>query len=137
MMTTGLTEAQQNFCWEFAMNGGNAMAAYVIAYPNANKKTASAAAYRFRHNPEMVALIKQITDDMYAARMLTAEKIAEEIALVAFQRRELDFDNYNEGTKLKALDLLQKQLGLQTQRVEANVNTSIIINILDEDDDAG
>lgn len=132
-MRSGLTDKQQKFCWEYCQNGGNAIAAYMIAYPNASRETAVAAAYRFRHNPEMVALIKEITDDMYAARMLTAEKIAEELALVAFQRRELDGENYNETAKLKALDLLQKQMGLQTQKVDAKVNSSIVINILDDD----
>ena len=37
--------------------------------------------------------------------------------------------DYSASIKIKALDLLQKQLGLQTQKVEADVNTDIIINI--------
>ena len=55
--------------------------------------------------------------DIYEAKMISAETIASELA-IAFQRRESLKDDYSEGTKLKALELLQKQLGLQTQKIE-------------------
>ena len=38
-------------------------------------------------------------------------------------------EDYTANIKLKALDLLQKQLGLQTQKVEADISTDINIVI--------
>lgn len=40
-------------------------------------------------------------------------------------------DDYTANIKLKALELIQKQLGLQTQKIDANVNqeTTIIVDI--------
>lgn len=51
----------------------------------------------------------------------------EELTTIAFAAKG-DKD-YNANAKLKALDLLQKQLGLQTQKIQADVNTDIVINI--------
>ena len=38
-------------------------------------------------------------------------------------------DYYNASSQLKALDLLQKQLGVQHQKIEADLHTDIVINI--------
>ena len=42
---------------------------------------------------------------------------------------EKDDEYYNAQAQLKALDLLQKQLGLQKQQIQADVSTDIVINI--------
>jgi len=38
-------------------------------------------------------------------------------------------ENYGATSQLKALDLLQKQLGIQHQKIEADVSTDVVINI--------
>jgi len=38
-------------------------------------------------------------------------------------------ENYGPTSQLKALDLLQKQLGIQHQKIEADVSTDVVINI--------
>ena len=53
--------------------------------------------------------------------------VMSKLAEIAFS--EKGDSDYTTKDKLKALDLLQKQLGLQKQKLEADVNTDIIINI--------
>lgn len=42
---------------------------------------------------------------------------------------------YNSQAQIKALDLLQKQLGLQQQKIDANVNSTIINVEVSEDEE--
>lgn len=44
-------------------------------------------------------------------------------------------EDYPANIKVRALDLLQKQLGLQSQKIEANVNqeTTIVVDIEEEE----
>ena len=44
-------------------------------------------------------------------------------------------DDYTASIKLKAIELIQKQLGLQSQKIEANVNqeTTIVVDIQEEE----
>lgn len=59
--------------------------------------------------------------------MITPERIANKLGDIAFA--EKGDKEYDAKAQLKALDLLQKQMSLQNQNINANVETVIKINI--------
>ena len=121
-----LTKKQEDFISYYLSNGYNATQAYIEAY-GASYDTAQKSAYRVYKNPEVKAEIKRRQAEHFETLNISAERIAEELAAMAFACKG-DKD-YNGSVKLKALDLLQKQLGLQTQKVEADLHTDIVLNI--------
>lgn len=123
-----LNKRQEEFINQYLANGYNATQAYLAAY-ECSYETAQSSAYRVFNHPEVNAEIKRRQQEHYAMLNISAERIAEELAAMAFAAKG-DKD-YSGSVKLKALDLLQKQLGLQTQRVEADINTDINITIED------
>lgn len=63
---------------------------------------------------------------------INADKILMRLNELAFEK-----DDASESAVLKALDLLQKQLGLQTQKVQASTEQSIKITIKQKEKDDG
>ncbi len=121
------------FCNEYVANGYNAVQAYVIAYPKSSLESARGNANRLLRTPEIKEYIKEIQKERFEALNISAERIACELAELAFS----DFDDNNTASsKLKALDLLQKQLGLQTQKVDAKVETTTIKVTVEDEEDA-
>lgn len=121
-----LNKKQLDFIAFYLNNGYNATQAYLAAY-DCTYETAAKNAYKTYNNPEVKEEIKRRQQEHYEMLNISAERIAEELASMAFAAKG-DKD-YSGSVKLKALDLLQKQLGLQTQKVEAEINTDININI--------
>lgn len=121
------------FCNEYVANGYDAVRAYVIAYPKSSLESARGNANRLLRTPEIKEYIKEIQKERFEALNISAERIACELAQLAFS----DFDDNNTASsKLKALDLLQKQLGLQTQKVDAKVETTTIKVTVEDEEDA-
>lgn len=119
------------FCNEYVANGYNAVQAYVIAYPKSSLESAKGNANRLLRTPEIKEYIKELQRERFEALNISAERIACELAAMAFS----DFDDNNNATsKLKALDLLQKQMGLQSQKMEVNGEQKIVISIGDDED---
>ena len=71
--------------------------------------------------------IKQLQQIEFEAACITAERIGLKLAEIAFAAK--GDEDYNPNAQLKALDLLQKQMGLQKQHIEADVKTDINITI--------
>lgn len=84
--------------------------------------------YKLLKQESVKEYIKEIQKDRFEALNISADRIAEKLSDIAFA--EKGDETYNTQAQLKALDLLQKQLGLQTQKVDANVSTDIVINIV-------
>lgn len=122
-----LTEKQKAYCIEYVSNGYNAINAYISVSPDCAAGSARNGSYRYMKNPEIKAYLAELIGDIYEAKMISAETIASELAIVAFQRRESLKEDYSEGTKLKALELLQKQLGLQTQKIEQKIEQVVFM----------
>lgn len=121
------------FCNEYVANGYDAVHAYIIAYPKSSLESARGNANRLLRTPEIKEYIKEIQKERFEALNISAERIACELAELAFS----DFDDNNTASsKLKALDLLQKQLGLQTQKVDAKVETTTIKVTVEDEEDA-
>lgn len=122
-----LTAKQKLFCENYVSNGYKLQKAYMDAYPDANAATANKEAWKLMKKEPINALIRDLQHERFEALHISADKIAEELNRIAFY----DEDATN-SDKMKALDLLQKQMGLQTQKVEAKVDTVIKVDIEDD-----
>lgn len=78
-------------------------------------------------NPEVKAYIAELEKEIFAEKHITAERIAMELAEMAFAEKNDEI--YTPATKLKAIDLLQKQLSLQNQKIDLVANNTITIEI--------
>jgi hypothetical protein len=89
-----LTAKQQVFLEQLLANGGNAAAAYRVAFPeNTTISSVSAAASRLRRDPRIVqalaaaeAASRQVVDAAVDRYRISAERVADELARLAFSR---------------------------------------------------
>ena len=89
-----LTAKQQVFLEQLLANGGNAAAAYRVAFPdNCTISSISAAASRLRRDPRIVqalaaaeAASRQVVDAAVDRYRISAERVADELARLAFTR---------------------------------------------------
>lgn len=118
---------QQKFCDVYLANGYKATDAYRVAYPGVKESTVRTNAYALLKKPYVQEYIQERRKAIYDSLAIDAEHIAEELASIAFA--EKGDETYTTQFKLKALDLLQKQLGLQNQKVniDADVNAGVTI----------
>lgn len=121
-----LTKKEKAFCEEYVRNGGNASRAYYFAYDTTLEIARHAYCKVFR-KPEIKAYIRALQQVEFEAACITAERIGLKLADIAFAAKG-DTD-YNTSAQLKALELLQKQMGLQQQKIEADLHTDINITI--------
>ena len=118
-----MTDKQRLFCEEYVANGYKQAEAYKVAYPEVKDTTAASNAYKLMKKDEIKQYVKEIQKERFEALNITAERIACELSKMAFA----EYDENNSATsKLKALDLLSKQLGIQQQKVKAEVENTII-----------
>lgn len=121
-----LTKKEKDFCEEYVANGCNASQAYHKVYGCCIEDARKRYCKTFK-KPEIKAYIAALQKEAFDAACITAERVAMKLADIAFTAKGDDY--YNATAQLKALDLLQKQLGLQHQKIEAEVNSEIVINI--------
>lgn len=128
-----ISENYKLFCVEYVANKFNAAAAYKKVYPDASYGTCRTNGSRILKKPEVKEYLENYVKDLYAEQMINAETIA--LELLEMARANKGDEHYPASVKLKAIELLQKQLGLQSQRIDANVNQDINININIVEDD--
>jgi len=127
-----LTE-QQKACVEYYLSHKpyNYSAAYNAIYPpkdqSRGSQTCRTAAYNFFSNPRVKAYKEQRLKEIYEAANINAESIALRLSDIAFDTRD-----EMTASSLKALDLLQKQLGLQNKKVDIDANVAAGITIIDD-----
>ena len=117
-----LTAKEKAFC-EAYVECYNIKEAYVKAYNNANLDTARSNGSQVLKRPRVKAYIAQLQKEAFERAMITPERIANKLADIAFA--EKGDKEYDAKAQLKALDLLQKQMSLQNQNINANVETTI------------
>ena len=122
-----LTKKERAFCEEYVANGGNASRAYFAAYDTASIENARKAYCKVFRKPEVKEYIRELQKVAFENACITAERVALRLADIAFA--EKDDEYYNISSQLKALDLLQKQLGLQHQKIDADLHNDINITI--------
>lgn len=125
-----LTKKEKAFCEEYANNGYNASRAYQLVYECSIEDARKRYCKTFRKQ-EVKDYIKELQRESFERACITAERVALKLGEIAFTGKGDDY--YNAQAQLKALDLLQKQLGLQKQHLEAEVNTDIHIIIEDQE----
>lgn len=115
-----MTERQKLFCEIYLANGYNAQGAYYSAFPDKNgeKKTNKKPSYPYRllTKPEIKEYIQRRRIEIYESLNIDGQRIAQELAEIAFAPK--GDEDYGTQAKLKALELLSKNLGLQTQKAE-------------------
>lgn len=121
-----LTKKEKEFCEEYINNGCNASRAYQVVYGCCIEDARKRYCKTFR-KPEIKEYIRKLQQEAYEAAFINAERVALKLSDIAFAAKDDEF--YTVSAQLKALDLLQKQLGLQKQHIEADVKTDIVINI--------
>lgn len=129
-----LTAFQRKFCEEYVANGCNATGAYRTLKPDVpSNDSAYQRARNILKDPRAQEYVGSLLEEAWKEACITPARIAKEIADIAFA----PIDNENGLTyavKKDYFNLLQKQLGLQTQKVEAEVKTTVIdINIEEEE----
>jgi phage terminase small subunit len=122
----GLTKKEMAFCEYYVFHSESATQAYLKAY-GCEYSTANTSGWKLLHKPHIKEYINELQKQAYDAACITAEKVALKLSEIAFAAK--GDEDYPATAQLKALDLLQKQLGLQTQKVEADVKTDINIVI--------
>lgn len=112
-----MTLQQENFCYEYCANGYNAKQAYLAAYGQ-DKKISSpeSCACRLLQIPEIKAKVAEIRKVRLDALQIDADRVVEKLAEIAFAKKGDEY--YNAASQIKALDILSKQFGLQTQKME-------------------
>lgn len=119
-----LTFKQKLFCEEYVAAGYQRQAeCYMKAFPDASLATAKTESNKLLKREPILAYLRELQADRFKKLNVSAERIAEELSKMAFA--ELD-ENNTTASKARALELLQKQLGLQTQKVEADIKTTTI-----------
>lgn len=124
-----LTAKQELFVQEYLANGMKLSQAYMAAYPNANEKTANKESWKLIRKDTIKARIRELQHERFEALSINADSIATQLKEIALSEDA----SYSE--RMRALELIQKQMGLQTQKVEAEVKTVSIKVNLDEDGD--
>ena len=120
-----LTLKEKRFCEEFVRTG-NATQAYLAAY-GGTYNTANAQGWRTLQRPRVHEYVAALQKQAWEGACITAERVGLKLAEIAFAAK--DDEQYTPTAQLKALDLLQKQMGLQHQKIEADVSTDINITI--------
>ena len=118
-----LTAIQRRFLEEY-IKDYNGTRAYMRACPNVDYETAKVTACHIMKKPEAHEYLDQLEGEKFKELRINAEHIATELAKIAFMD-----DTASQKDKMKAMELLQKQLGLQQQKITADVSTNINIDI--------
>ena len=121
-----LTKKEKAFCEEYVANGGNSSRAFQVAYECSIEDARKRYCKVFR-KPEVKEYIRELQKVAFENACINAERVALRLSDIAFADKDDEY--YNISAQLKALDLLQKQLGLQHQKIEADVSTDINITI--------
>ena len=109
-----LTAKQKLFAETYISNGFNALEAYYTVFGKVDNKKPSYP-YTLLRNPEVAEYIEERRNVIYNSLNIDAIRVMQEIAEIAFEKVE---DKALLSSKLKALELLSKNLSLQTQKTE-------------------
>ena len=123
-----MTEKQKLFAENYLANGFNAREAYYSAFgENGNKQPSYP--YTLLKNKDIADYIQKRRDEIYESLNIDATRVMQEIADIAFEPR----NEKNVASKLKALELLSKNLSLQTQKIESK--DIIEVSLVEDDND--
>ena len=108
-----ITAKQKLFAETYLANGFNAVQAYNTVFGGGQKNKPSYP-YTLLKKPEIAEYLEQRRKEIYDSLNIDAMRVMQEIADIAFAPT----DEKTLSAKLKALELLSKNLSLQTQKTE-------------------
>lgn len=123
-----LTQKQKNFCENYIANGFNALKAYNDAFPTKDgkpRKHKPSYPYTLLKNPEIKEYIKQRREEIYDSLNIDSMRVAQALAEIGFAEKEDTV--YNTVNKIRALEILTKILGMQTQRIESQETIEVTL----------
>lgn len=147
-----LKPREQRFADEYIANGRNATQAYKVIQPNAKDTTCASNGARMLRNAKVLKYIEEKTRERLNASNLTAQDVIDELISIGFAKTQKSVSKQKdllndevimhvefEGTakyedRLKALELLGKNLVLFTDKQEltGNVGVTIVDDLDDE-----
>lgn len=149
-----LTVREQRFADEYISNGRNATQAYKTIQPNAKDTTCASNGARMLRNAKVSKYIEGKTRERLNASNLTAQDVIDELIAIGFAKpqkgvskqydrlnNEVVLDMEYENTakhedRLKALELLGKNLALFTDKQDVNLSgTVVFVDDVPLDDD--
>jgi phage terminase small subunit len=116
-----LNEKQKMFCDEYLANGYNATQAYRDVYGDSNK-TPDRAAHALKIKPHVQEYIQTRLNEKVGPKDEIIQMMAEKLKSVAFTNNENE--KIGMQHQLKAVELLGKQYGVYTDKVE--IKTDVI-----------
>lgn len=99
----GLTAKQGLFCHEFVKDY-NAQAAYIRSGHKVAKDGTNRHVYRYMKNPALIAYIKKLHEKQLEKADISAQRITDELAKMAFSNIKNYIQEGNELTDIKELD---------------------------------
>lgn len=109
-----MTSKQKLFADTYLSNGMNARQAYYTVYGNKTNKD-PAYPYTILAREDVKKYIQERREEVYNSLNIDAIRVMQEIASIAFGETN---EELSMTIKLKALELLSKNLNLQTQKTE-------------------
>ena len=126
-MSDKLNAKQKLFCENYVSNGYKLVQAYMDAF-GVSYEVANANQWRLMKQDAIKRYIRDLQRDRFEALGVNADRIAAELTKIA-----TDPDATN-SERMRAWELIQKQMCLQTQRVEADIKTTTITVGLEDDE---
>ena len=124
-----LTPKMKAFCEEFVANGCHQQEAYRTLYgdvPNLRTK-----ANQMANNPRCQEYIGFLLDEAWKAAAVTPSRMLKEMAEIAFSPVNNE-EGLTYGVKKDFFTLLQRQMGLDKQIIDAKIDTTIRVDIEDD-----
>lgn len=122
-----MTTKQKLFCDYYLANGFKAKKAYIDAYGNTDNKDPTYP-YTLLAKPEIKEYIEQRRNKLYESLKIDANRIMEETAKIAFSQD----GEVSMSARLRALELLSKNMNLQTLKIESK--DIIEVQLIDDEE---
>lgn len=120
-----LSPQHKLFAKEYVANGFNAAKAYREVYgPDTSEASAGP---RLARDPLIQEEVRREMHERCEALQINEDRVLIKLAEMAFADK--DDEVYGPTVQLKALDMLQKQLGLQKQNIKAEVDNRVNIEV--------
>ena len=125
-----LTAKQEAFVQNI-IQGMSQADAYRSAYPNQrmSDKTVWETGSKLMANPKVITRLTELRNELAKPTIMSAQERLEWLTQLIKSKEESTTD------KLRAADIMNKMTGEYTQKIEADVNNTVTINIELEDDD--
>jgi phage terminase small subunit len=114
-----LNAKQKLFCENYVSNGYKLTQAYMDAF-GVSYEVANANQWRLMKKDAIKGYIAELQHERFEALGMNADRIAKMLTDIATD------PDASRVEQMKALELIQKQMGLQTQKVDATVKTTVI-----------